>query len=83
MRELSYYSEDYFNDIERKYYDHQLLTGENFAIVVASHPTWWKQTFDFSRYVKKNQLQKITLTSIKTTFKELFNSTDGTNSESI
>ena len=65
MRELSYYSEDYFNDIERKYYDHQLLTGENFAIVAASHPTWWKQTFDFSRYVKKNQLQKITLTSIK------------------
>ncbi|MDN5653327.1 MAG: hypothetical protein L0G51_12060 [Lactococcus lactis] len=65
MRELSYYSKDDFKDIENRYYDNQLLAGESYAIVDGKHPAWWKQTFDFSRYVKKNQLQKITLTSIK------------------
>lgn len=65
MHESSIYSKDDFKDIENRYYDNQLLAGEGYAIVDGKHPAWWKQTFDFSRYVKKNQLQKITLTSIK------------------
>lgn len=65
MHESSIYSESDFKDIEKGYYDKQLLAGQSCAIVDAKNPAWWKQTFDFSRYVKKDQLQKITLTSIK------------------
>ena len=65
MHESSIYSEGDFKDIEKGYYDNQLLAGQSCAIVDAMNTTWWKQTLDFSRYVKKDQLQKITLTSIK------------------